>query len=63
MEASNHAAATVVALRPQRGYSAAKDDGKSAGQVKSLRREFGQIYDANSARNSSCVFSNRAFPS
>jgi hypothetical protein len=44
-------AAAIVGLRSMRGYSAAKDDGKSAAHVKSLRRQFGQNYDVNSAGN------------
>ena len=34
-----------------RGYSDAKPDGKSAVEVKSLRRHFGQIYALNLDRN------------
>ena len=51
MREGNETAAAVVGLRSMRGYSAAKDDGNSARQVKSLRRHFGQNYDRNSARN------------
>jgi len=33
------------------GYSVAEPDGTQAEDVTSLRHQFGQIYDGNSARN------------
>ena len=41
----------VVAIRSGRGYSSTNCDGTVAYSGKPLRREFGQIYDGNSARN------------
>ena len=42
----------IVGLRSMHGYSVTKLDGSPDGSVKSLRHQFGQIYDGNSARNS-----------
>jgi hypothetical protein len=42
----------IVGLRSMHGYSVAESDASPAKGVKSLRHQFGQIYDGNSARNS-----------
>jgi hypothetical protein len=41
----------VVALRPERGYSATKYDANMANPPKTLRRQFGQKYDVKKVRN------------
>ncbi|MFA6545412.1 MAG: hypothetical protein WCS99_13420 [Limisphaerales bacterium] len=41
---------TVTGLRPERGYSATKYDGNAANPKKTVRRQFGRIYDEKKVR-------------
>ena len=41
----------VVAVRPERGYSATNYDASVANPKKTLRRQFGQKYDVKKVRN------------
>ena len=46
----------VVGLRSMHGYSNTKHDGNVAGEFKTLRRHFGQVYDGNSAGNTCLLY-------
>ena len=43
--------ARITTIRPERGYSATKYDASVVKLLKTLRRQFGQKYDAKKIRN------------